>query len=242
MREVLAKRWGRFAPLIVIGLGLLIFLLDPLPLQVLRNAVFDQYQRWQPRDYIDAPVRIIDIDDESLKRLGQWPWPRTRIAELTARLQESNAAVIAFDIVFAEPDQTAPKAMLDVWQAPAAMRGQISRLPDHDVVLAEVVARGKVVLGLALDQQNPADALPASRYVAIGPPAKPYAHSFIGAVTALPGLMASAAGNGALNFAPDSDGVVRRVPLVLRVGGTLVPGSHRWRRRGGCLFSADRAT
>ena len=105
MRGVLTKRWGLMAPVMAIGFGLLVFLWDPLPLQVLRNAIFDQYQRWQPRDYVDAPVRIIDIDDESLKRLGQWPWPRTRIAALTARLQEAQAAVIGFDIVFAEPDR-----------------------------------------------------------------------------------------------------------------------------------------
>ena len=235
MRSVLTNRWGLLAPVMVIGLGLLVFLVDPLPVQVLRNAIFDQYQRWRPRDYVEAPVRIIDIDDESLKRLGQWPWPRTRIAELTARLQEAQAAVIAFDIVFAEADRTSPKAMLEVWQAPDSLREQISRLPDPDAVLADVVGRGRVVLGLALDQRNPPDAfaasaapatpvvLPGSRYVAIGPSAQPYVHSYTGAVTALPGLLAGAAGNGALNFVPDSDGVVRRVPLLLILGNTLVP-------------------
>jgi adenylate cyclase len=229
MRWLPSKRWGLLAPSAVIGLGLLAGLWDIVPVQVLRNALFDQYQRWQPRQYIAAPVRIIDIDDESLKRFGQWPWPRTRIAELTARLQDAQAAVIAFDIVFAEPDRTSPKAMLEVWHAPAPMREQISRLADHDEVLADVFARGKVVLGLALDQQARADAQPlpaglqASRYVTVGEFPRAYTHGFTGAVTALPALQAVAEGNGALNFVPDTDGVVRRVPLVLRVGSTLVP-------------------
>jgi adenylate cyclase len=229
MRWLLSKHWGLLAPATAVGLGLLIFLLDTVPVQVLRNALFDQYQRWQPRQYTPAPVRIIEIDDESLRRLGQWPWPRTRIAELTARLQEAQPAAIAFDIIFAEPDRTSPKAMLDVWQPPAPLREQISRLADHDEVLADVFGRGTVVLGLALDQQVRSDAqplpggLPMSRYVTVGEYNRQHLHGFVGAVTALPAFQVRAEGNGALNFVPDSDGIVRRVPLVLRVGSTLVP-------------------
>ncbi len=229
MRRVLSKGWELLAPLTAIGLGLLVFLWNPVPVQTLRNAVFDQYQRWQPRHYKPAPVRIVDIDDESLRRLGQWPWPRTRIAELTARLQNARAAVIAFDIVFAEPDRTSPKAMLGMWRLPEPARTQISHLPDPDEVLADVFGRGKVLLGFALDQRlpNQAQLLPGSlsmsRYVAVGESVRPFMHGFTGAVAALPALQARVQGNGALNFVPDSDGVVRRVPLLLGAGSTLVP-------------------
>src|SRR5438067_3160709 len=77
-------------------------LLDPLPLQTLRNNMFDQYQRWQPRAYQDVGVRIVDIDDDSLRRLGQWPWPRSQVAELVERLRAAGAATVAFDVLFAE--------------------------------------------------------------------------------------------------------------------------------------------
>jgi adenylate cyclase len=87
---------------VAVLLGAVLFALEPLPLQVLRNAVFDQYQRWHPRPYRSAPVRIVDLDEESLGRLGQWPWPRTRVAEMIGRLQEAGAAAIGLDIVFAE--------------------------------------------------------------------------------------------------------------------------------------------
>ena len=63
--------FGMLAPFVAIVFGAALFLFEPLPLQVLRNAVFDQYQRWHPRPYQYAPVRIIDVDEESLKRLGQ---------------------------------------------------------------------------------------------------------------------------------------------------------------------------
>ena len=78
-----------------------------------RNVLFDQYQRLKPRSAPPLPVRIIDIDEESIQALGQWPWPRTRVAQLVDRLAELGAATIAFDIVFSEPDRTSPVALLD---------------------------------------------------------------------------------------------------------------------------------
>jgi len=68
---------------------------------VVQDLVFDQYQRWKPRPYdFDQPVRIIEIDDESLKQLGQWPWPRERLAALVEALKNAGAAAIAFDFLF----------------------------------------------------------------------------------------------------------------------------------------------
>ena len=108
------RRVAVLVPGVAVALGLVLYLLDPLPVQVARYAVFDQFQRWQPRQYTPAPVRIIDIDEASLARLGQWPWPRTRMAALLERLQAAQAKVVVFDSVFAEPDRTSPKAMLDL--------------------------------------------------------------------------------------------------------------------------------
>jgi adenylate cyclase len=72
--------------------GLALWLADPIPLQSLRLAQFDQFQRWHPRPATPAAVRIVDIDEASLKAYGQWPWPRTRVAELVQRLHEAGAA------------------------------------------------------------------------------------------------------------------------------------------------------
>jgi CHASE2 domain-containing sensor protein len=73
---------------------------DPAPVARLRLLAFDTYQQLQPRKYDpDVAVRIIDIDEASLARLGQWPWPRSLIADLTKRLTEAGAAAVAFDLV-----------------------------------------------------------------------------------------------------------------------------------------------
>ena len=216
---------GWLVPVLSVSLGIGLFLLDPLPLQVLRNTVFDQYQRWSPRPYQETPVRVIDIDEESLAKLGQWPWPRTRIAEIVTKLQSVGAAAIAFDVMFAEPDRTSPKAMLGVWNPPPDLRNAMVTLPDHDAILTRAVARGEVVLGHALQREGKPPAHFARPYsmINLGPSPLPYLSEFKSSVTSLPPLQDASAGNGAISFNPDSDGIVRRVPLMLRLNDEAVP-------------------
>ncbi len=69
----------------------------------LRNVVFDGYQRLFPLERTTQPTAIVVIDEASLAAFGQWPWPRTRIAELVTRISEARPASIAFDILFPGP-------------------------------------------------------------------------------------------------------------------------------------------
>ena len=100
-----------FSLLVVSGLTFIRWV-DPAALRELRNTAFDQYQRLVPREYVPVPVRIVDVDEASLRELGQWPWPRDRLAELLARLGELGAAVVVFDILFSEPDRLSPRTVL----------------------------------------------------------------------------------------------------------------------------------
>lgn len=216
---------GWLVPILSVTLGTGLFLLNPLPLKVMRNAVFDQYQRWSPRTYQETPVRIIDIDDESLAKLGQWPWPRTRIAEIVTKLQSAGAAAIAFDAMFAEPDRTSPTAMLGVWKPSADLRNAMRHLPDHDAILAEALARGGVILGHALQREGKPIEHFARPYsvISVGPSPLPFLEKFKSSVTSLPKLQDASAGNGAISFVPDADGIVRRVPLMLGLNDEAVP-------------------
>ncbi len=223
--RLLKPSLGWLIPILSVTMGISLFLIDPLPLQILRNSVFDQYQRWSPRQYNDTPVRIIDIDDESLAKLGQWPWPRTRIAELVKKLQAAGAAAIAFDVMFAEPDRTSPTAMLGTWNPPSDLRNAMSALPDHDASLAKTMARGEVVLGHALQREGKPPEHFARPYsmIKLGASPLPFLNTFNGTITSLPILQDAAAGNGAITFNPDSDGIVRRVPLMLRMADEVMP-------------------
>ena len=88
---------------------------DPPPLEEVRVRTFDAYQLLEPRKVTSRPVVIIDIDERSLAKYGQWPWPRTLVADLVQRLTNLDAAVIAFDIIFAEPDRMSPSLAADAF-------------------------------------------------------------------------------------------------------------------------------
>lgn len=234
-------------PLVIVAIGALLMAFDPPPIQGLRNRMFDQYQRWQQRAYVDTPVLIIDIDEESLKRVGQWPWPRTRVAELISVMRSAQPAAIGFDVVFAEPDRTSPKSMASLWlqasqdaarmgnttttttASTASLSDLLQTLPDHDDVMAQALVGGGVVLGFTLGPKTIAVAseqTPLRRpapYVQKGPSALASLYRFESALSPLMPFQRAAAGSGVLTFKSDDDGVVRRVPLVLRYKEDPVP-------------------
>ncbi len=218
-----------------LGAGAL-WLWEPLLLQSLRLAQFDQFQRWQPRPYTPVAVRIVDIDEASLKEFGQWPWSRTRIAELVDRLQTAGVATTAFDVLLTEPDRMAPAAMARLW-SDVRLDPLLKLLPDPDAVLARSLTQRPVVLGSQLLQIPASPHASGNRQTATLPAPLPFRFvntgaaaplgattSFDAAVWPLPDLSQQASGIGALNASTDHDGVVRRVPLVLRVGSSQVPG------------------
>jgi adenylate cyclase len=175
-------------------------------------------------------VRIADIDEKSLDRLGQWPWSRATIAKVLDRLRELGAAVIAFDVLLNEPDRTGPRmiaANLPADPAFDAARVQMQTLPDPDAQLAEAMSKIPTVLGFALLGDDPKRSQyrpkPIGGFTASGDSPINFVPSFNYLVAPLPGLQAAASGNGAVNAVPDQDGVIRRVPLLLGYLGDWKP-------------------
>src|SRR2546423_5251259 len=93
-RRYLYRHLHHLVPLPILAAAFIGWLAEPAVLAQFRLNVFDEYIRLRPRQYEPTPVRIIDIDDDSLQRFGQWPWPRTLLAQLVDRLNEMGAAVM----------------------------------------------------------------------------------------------------------------------------------------------------
>src|SRR6201990_1731121 len=123
---------------------------DPPPVEERRIRPFDIYQHIDPRVKKMRPVTIVDIDEKSLAdpRLGQWPWPRTRVADMVTTLTRMGAVVIAFDVVFAEPDRLNPDNAAENFRGlDEATREKLRALPSHDRILADAFKASRVVLG-----------------------------------------------------------------------------------------------
>lgn len=224
-RTALPLLIGFLALLLAVGIRVA----DPVLIQQARFAVFDTYQRLAPRPYRDAPVRVVDIDDESLRRFGQFPWPRTLVADLVVRLQQLGAATIAFDIVFPEPDRTSPAqfaSLLPDDGTTSDLRRELLALPDNDGVLAQAIAAAPVVLGFSMSSRDngtrPA-VKPGFAFAGSDPAA--FVANYPGAIANLPAFEAAAKGNGSFGIGEQSGatGIVRQVPLLQAVGGQLYP-------------------
>ncbi len=212
-------------PMTILALALGISYANPSWLQTLRLTVFDTMLIQHPRPYTPLPVKIVDIDDESLRRLGQWPWPRTQVAQMVEKLTQAGAATIALDIVFAEPDKTSPKELLPVWQKEGFLNElPKENLPDHDALLALALGQSNVVTGFVLNEQLTAAKPTKKAGIAVAGESPDAAlERFTGAVTTLPVLEAAASGNGALNSVPERDGIIRRIPLLMGMGRDMYP-------------------
>ena len=222
------RRWLHvIIPLALLAGALVLRAAEPAFIEDLRLLTFDSYQRIKPRTYRPMPVRIVDIDDQSLKRLGQWPWPRKQVAELIDRLAGHGAAVIALDIVFAEPDRNAPRAFLEIWpelELLAGVREAHESLPDPDGLLAASVARANAVTGFALTgRANEIRPALKAGLVYTGEDAVGFLPAFGGAVVNLAPIEAAAAGNGSLNLVAERDNIARRIPLLTRVEDEVYP-------------------
>ncbi|MGJ4955856.1 CHASE2 domain-containing protein [Bradyrhizobium sp. HKCCYLRH2015] len=194
---------------------------DPALVQELRLRTFDNFQALSPRPKTVRPVTIVDIDEKSLAdpKLGQWPWPRTRIAEIIEKLTQLGALVIAFDVVFAEPDRLNPAIAADTFPGlDEVTREKLKALPSNDQVFAEALRRSRIVLGetASLEKRTDLDkTLPVTGFAMLGDPI-PFMEPFPGLLRNVPVIEHAAAGRGLFTIPPERDGIIRRVPMIMR--------------------------
>ncbi|MGB0683838.1 MAG: CHASE2 domain-containing protein [Magnetovibrionaceae bacterium] len=203
---------------------------DPEPIQFARVKVFDFYQQIQPRDIPPAeqkPVTIIDLDEESLAEVGQWPWPRTVIAQMVQNLFQMGAGQVAFDVVFAEPDRMNPENVIEtMYGLDDDTKARIAQLPGNDAVLANIVKQTPVVLGQAAywEELDVRESGPVKRTVALlGPEPHAFLPSFRSLVRNVETIEQAANAHGIFSLVPEPDGIVRRVPTLFAYDGDLYP-------------------
>ena len=231
IRRWFARRFG-YARLACVGLLIGVAALrvwDPPPVQEMRIRTFDTFQVLEPRKKTMRPVTIVDIDERSLAdpRLGQWPWPRTRIADIVTNLTRLGAVVIAFDEVFSEPDRLNPDIAADTFgNLDEEMRTRLRQLPSNDSILAESIRNSRVVLGESGGINVRADLnekLPVTGLATLGEDPQPFMYQFPGLLRNVPVLEEAAAGRGLFTIRPERDGIVRRVPMIMLAQGVMMP-------------------
>lgn len=208
----------------MLALWLVFNALEIIPYQNRLHAwLFDAYQVLAPRPRISAPVVIVDVDEASLARYGQWPWPRNLLALLLVRIERMNPAAIGLDVIMPEPDRSSPcQVARYIPKADEQLIRQVCSLPSNDALLADALGGGPTVLGVAgLDYASAGSARAPPMRAIGGDPARFLRH-FPGVLANLDELENAAQGHAVLSVDVE-DGVVRRVPLAAHVGQAVVP-------------------
>ena len=199
-------------------------LLDPMNIfSDLRLRSFDTFQQMYPREKMqDDPVVLVDIDDESLSRYGQWPWPRNLVAELVNQTYYSLAT--GFDIVFAEPDRTGSSQLKRTYESNPSMINALESVPDHDEIFSDAIENhGTVVLGLAPNNNGVSEFNQMkSGLVVQGDDPKQFLNRYMGVESNIEILENVSSGLGSMSIG-NNDSIVRTIPTFELIGDQLLP-------------------
>lgn len=193
----------------------------------IRKLTFDTYQTIKPRESTDSAVVIVDVDEASLRELGQWPWPRAKMAEIVDKITGAGAFSIGFDMVFPETDRTNPSELFKESMVGDndALLELISKLPNNDEVLADSIAKSSVVLGFMDGQGNQVNSVSKIAGISwLGGDLSEQLQQMNGTISSLPNLQKKAKGSAAFNVGFDqSDDLIRTIPLFFQAHSRVFP-------------------
>jgi serine phosphatase RsbU (regulator of sigma subunit)/CHASE2 domain-containing sensor protein len=210
------------ALLALAALSFLIWLQPPW-LRRMQAAWFDSMQAVAPRPIRSMPVTIVAIDDKSLAALGQWPWPRTVLADLVRAIDAHGPAAIGIDVLMPEPDRLSPDRLLaHLGEQDPALARRLAELPSNDRVLADAIGAARVVLVAAGTHEPSEGRLRAAPVVVSGAGGGSGLARYAGVIANVEPIESAAAGHGVISVEP-SNAVFRRFPLIVDIDGTLAP-------------------
>ena len=235
---VTGKSEGR----LILALGVLftlffviLFALKPTLLQPLDFINYDLLLRNFPNNHASNRIAIVDLDEKSLNRYGQWPWPRYRVAELLDKIAALKPAIIGLDIFFAEPDRTSAGRLKDIMKA-YKINIAFGRIPgelrDNDHILAGTLSKGPFVLGNVFHFNR---LMNSSGKCVLHPVKVSFIQNTVkqeettgipestGVLCNLTILSEKVSASGFFNFSPDQDGMLRRLPMLIQYNGEFYP-------------------
>ena len=196
------------------------YLFLPSYFQSLDNRVRDFYFKFRGEEKTSDSVVIVDIDEKSIKELGQWPWERDKFAKILKNLTQDGVGIIGLDIVFAEADKTSPKRLAKKWGIDA------KGVPDYDLILANTVSNTPTILGYVFDfdanNTNEAPQIPAI-FIQKHKPKKNFLPHAKGVLANLKVIQNAAYSSGYMNNIPDEMGIIRSVPLLIEYEDEIYP-------------------
>ena len=187
---------------------------------------FDLYQKIFPLKKESSEVVIIDIDEKSLKKFGQFPWSRSVFARIIENVNTAEPKAIGFDVFFSEKDKQSPEEIIKSYNLIPTDVSQIQKIKGHDEILREELERSNsviAVLGSNVSSHGTYDRSAKAKFLSKGGDPKEFTFSFPYSIGSLEKLEKSAKGLGSISFLDQTDGIIRSLPLILRFANKLYP-------------------
>ncbi len=211
---------------ILLILLITIKIINPPFIKSISNLSFDVYQKVFTLEKKDTDVVIIDIDEDSLGKFGQFPWSRSVFAKILDQLNTSNPKAIGFDIFFAEKDKQSPEEIIKSYNLIPSDMVDLQKLKSHDELFAEKLKASKsiiAVLGSNVPSHSNYDRKAKAKFLSKGGDPKQFTYSYPYSIGSLESLEENVKGLGSISFLDQSDGIIRSLPLLVRFNEKLYP-------------------
>ena len=214
------KNLKKYLGLIFLALLVLIKIQDSNFVKRIENISYDIYQSIFEENSDFNDVLIVDIDEKSIGEIGQFPWRRDVFANLVEKLENLEASVISFDIFFSEEDKQNPSKILG--ELNISNEGVL----DSDQSLITAIQNSNVILPVlgdisVFDKMN--NSKPKTNFISRGGDAENYLYNFKNKITSLEVINNAAKGIGNISYLDNQDGVLRSLPILLKIDGDIWP-------------------
>ena len=225
MKSFLQKHRNYLFFLVILLLLISLKILNPSFIKSVSYLSFDLYQKVFAEKK-ESEVVIIDIDEKSLGKFGQFPWNRLVFAKILDQLNKSNPKAIGFDIFFTEKDRQSPEAIIKSYNLIPSDIASIEKLKSPDDVFSEKLKENNsiiAVLGSNVPSHSNYDRKAKARFLSKGGDPKQFTYSYPYSIGSLEKLENNVKGLGSISFLDQSDGIIRSLPLVVQFNKKIYP-------------------
>ena len=225
MKTFFLKYFNYLIFLIILILLIFLKVINPSFIKSVSYLSFDFYQKVFVEEK-DSEVIIIDIDENSLGKFGQFPWSRSVFAKILDQLNTSNPKAIGFDIFFTEKDKQSPEEIIKSYGLIPADVAELQKLKGHDEIFAEKLKESKsitAVLGSNVPSHTNYDRKAKARFLSKGGDPKNFTYSYPYSIGSLEKLEKNVKGLGSISFLDQTDGIIRSLPLLVRFDQKIYP-------------------
>ncbi len=225
MKAFFQKHTNYFTFLILLVFLILIKIINPAFVKSISYLSFDLYQKVFAEKK-DSDVVIIDIDENSLGKFGQFPWNRKVFADILDKINESNPKAIGFDIFFTEKDKQSPDEIIKSYGLVPSDMAELQNLKSPDEIFSEKLKQSKsiiAVLGSNVPSHSNYDRKAKARFLSKGGDPKKFTYSYPYSIGSLEVLEKDVKGLGSISFLDQLDGIIRSLPLVVQFDKKIYP-------------------